>query len=504
MQFHVIKGGAVRKPTACAIVGIHENATMTDSARQLDRASGGAIARLLRRGDFAGKNAETLLIVASRRGPAERLLLVGLGPRGSFGRKAYRRAIFAATQSLAKSGAANAVSYLAREPVPGLDSYYAARHAVESVNNALYRIPDLKTAKKPPRPKLARFGIVVPDADADAASRGVRDGAGIAAGSAFTKDLANLPANVCTPSYLADAARALAKEHKSVRARVLDAREIKRLGMGSFLSVTRGSDEPPRLIVLEYSGGKKGDAPVALVGKGITFDSGGISLKPGDKMWEMKGDMAGAAAVLFTLRALGRLKPDVKVVGILCCAENLPDANAQRPGDIFTARNGKSVMVDNTDAEGRLVLTDGLFRAGEERATHVLDIATLTGAVVRALGPSVAGIMGTDRELIRRVIHSGENQGEGFWELPLVEEYRESLKTPFADINNIAAGGLAGAITAGLFLREFVPPDVAWAHLDIAGPMFRDKDWKYYEAGAIGFGVKTLTDFCERFRDPVA
>jgi leucyl aminopeptidase len=237
------------------------------------------------------------------------------------------------------------------------------------------------------------------------------------------------------------------------------------------------------------------------VGKGITFDSGGISLKPGDKMWEMKGDMAGAAAVLYTMRALGRIKPEVKVVGVLCCAENFPDANAQRPGDIFTAKNGKSIMVDNTDAEGRLVLTDGMARAGEEGATHLIDIATLTGAVVRALGPSVAGIMGTDRDLIQRVIRSGEHHGEAFWELPLVEEYRESLKSPYADLNNIAAGGVAGAITAGLFLREFVPENVKWAHLDIAGPMFKDKDWKYYEPGALAFGLKTLVDVCERFRD---
>jgi leucyl aminopeptidase len=221
-------------------------------------------------------------------------------------------------------------------------------------------------------------------------------------------------------------------------------------------------------------------------------------------MWEMKGDMAGAAAVLMSLRALGRIAPDVKVIGILCCAENLPDALAQRPGDIFTARNGKSIMVDNTDAEGRLVLTDGFYRAFEEEATHLLDIATLTGAVVRALGPSVAGIMGTSRELIERVKRSGENHGEVFWELPLVEEYKESLKTPYADINNIAAAGLAGAITAGLFLKEFVPERAQWAHMDIAGPMFRDKEWKYYEAGAVGFGVKTLVDFCERFHDPLA
>jgi leucyl aminopeptidase len=258
------------------------------------------------------------------------------------------------------------------------------------------------------------------------------------------------------------------------------------------------------MVILRHVPRQPSKETIALVGKGITFDSGGISLKPGDHMWEMKGDMAGAAAVLYAMRAIGRLKPDVRVIGILCCAENMPDAAAQRPGDIFTAKNGKSIMVDNTDAEGRLVLTDGLFRAGEEGATHIVDIATLTGAVLRALGPSVAGVLGTDPGLIRRIIRSGENHGEAFWELPLVEEYKESLKTPFADLNNISAGGLAGAITAGLFLREFVPAGTAWAHLDIAGPMFRDKDWKYFEAGAIGFGLKTMVDLCERFRDPLA
>jgi leucyl aminopeptidase len=258
------------------------------------------------------------------------------------------------------------------------------------------------------------------------------------------------------------------------------------------------------MVVLRHVPRKPSKETIALVGKGITFDSGGISIKPSDKMWEMKGDMAGAAAVLFAMRAIGKIRPDVKVLGILCCAENMPDANAQRPGDIFVAKNGKSVMVDNTDAEGRLVLTDGLARAGEEGATHIVDIATLTGAVVRALGPSVAGVMGTDASLVKRVIRSGEHHGEPFWELPLVEEYKDSLKTPYADLNNIAAGGLAGAITAGLFLREFVPSGAAWAHLDIAGPMFKEKEWKYYDAGAIGFGVKTLVDLCERFREPVS
>jgi leucyl aminopeptidase len=317
------------------------------------------------------------------------------------------------------------------------------------------------------------------------------------------RDFINEPGAVVTPEAFANEAAEIARE-VDLEAEVLDPAALEARGYLGILRVGAGSQHPGRMIILRHVPRKASKETVAIVGKGITFDTGGISLKPSDKMWEMKGDMAGAAATLFAMRALGKLRPHLKVIGILCCAENMPDAGAQRPGDIFVAKNGKSIQVDNTDAEGRLVLADGLARAGEEGATHILDIATLTGAVVKALGPSVAGIMGSDPELVQRVIRSGANHGEAWWELPLVEEYKDSLKTPFADVNNIAAGGLAGAITAGLFLREFVPENTAWAHLDIAGPMFRDKDWKYYETGAIGFGVKTLVDLCERFRDPVA
>jgi leucyl aminopeptidase len=344
--------------------------------------------------------------------------------------------------------------------------------------------------------------FVHPDHQADAEARKARY-AWVAENVNRARDLINEPGSVVTPEAIAAEAGEVARE-LDLEIEVLDPAALRQRGYQGILRVGAGSVHPGRMVVLRHVPKKPSAETLALVGKGITFDSGGISLKPGDKMWEMKGDMAGAAAVLFAMRALGKLRPELKVLGILCCAENLPDANAQRPGDIFTTKNGKSVMVDNTDAEGRLVLIDGLTRSTEEGATHVVDIATLTGAVVRALGPSVAGVMGSDPALVRRVLRSGENQGEAFWELPLVEEYRDALKTPFADLNNVAAGGLAGAITAGLFLREFVPPGAAWAHLDIAGPMFRDKDWKYFEAGAIGFGVKTLVDLCERFRDPIA
>jgi leucyl aminopeptidase len=350
--------------------------------------------------------------------------------------------------------------------------------------------------------KEASFTILThPDHQADAEARRARY-LWVSENVNRARDLINEPANVVSPEVIATLASEIARELE-LEIEVLDPKALEAKGYQGILRVGSGSANPGRMIVLRHVPRKPSKEVIALVGKGITFDSGGISLKPGDKMWEMKGDMAGAAAVLFAMRALGKIRPDLKVIGILCCAENMPDATAQRPGDIFVAKNGKSVMVDNTDAEGRLVLTDGLARAGEEGATHVVDIATLTGAVVRALGPSVAGVMGTDAGLVKRVIRSGEHHGEPFWELPLVEEYRDSLKTPYADLNNIAAGGLAGAITAGLFLREFVPQGAAWAHLDIAGPMFKEKEWKYFDAGAIGFGVKTLVDLCERFREPV-
>jgi leucyl aminopeptidase len=312
------------------------------------------------------------------------------------------------------------------------------------------------------------------------------------------RDVINEPGSVATPEYLAEAARDIAKK-ADLDLRIWDEKKLQKDGFNGLLQVGRGSSFPPRLIRLAYRT-RKAKGHLAFVGKGITFDTGGISIKPADKMYEMKGDMAGGAAVLYAMKAIGQLKPDVNVTGIVPAAENFPDANAQRPGDIFYAKNGKSIMVDNTDAEGRLILTDGLYLAGEEEATHILDIATLTGACVRALGLSIAGVMGNDKRLIQAVMDSGQNQGEAFWELPLPDEYKELLKTPYADINNIG-GPIAGALTAGLFLQEFVPEKTAWAHLDIAGPFIREKDWKYYEAGATAFGLKTLVDLAERFNE---
>jgi len=489
MQFHASGMSAARQRTACAIVGVHEGAAMTGSARALDRACGGVIGRLLRRGDFSGKTGEVLPILAARKGPAERVLLVGLGPRSGYGRKQYRRAVVVATQWLAKSGAANALSYLAVDPVPGAEPYYAARHAVESVSSTLYRIPDLKSGRKPPRPKLARIGIAVPVADLVAARRGIKDGRGVAAGMALMRDLANLPANVCTPTYLAGAARKLAAEHKSVRARVLDVREIRRLKMGSFLSVTRGSDEPPRLIVLEYRGASSREAPVALVGKGITFDTGGISLKQPPGMDEMKFDMSGAASVFGAFKALATIGAAVNVVGIIPTCENMPSGRATRPGDIVTSMSGKTIEVLNTDAEGRLILCDGISYARRFKPSAVVDIATLTGACVIALGAHYCGLFSPDEKLASAIAAAGERADDRAWRLPVAEEYSDLLKSNFADMANVA-GREAGAITAACFLWKFTD-GLRWAHLDIAGSAYLSGSQK----GSTGRPVPLLVDW---------
>jgi leucyl aminopeptidase len=462
---------------------------MTGSARELDRASGGAIRRLLRRGDFAGKAGELLPLLAPGSGPAERILLVGLGPRSSFGRKAYRRAIVVATQWLAKSGAANAMSYLAREPVPRLEPYYAARQALESVASTLYRTPDFKSGRKPLRPRLARFGIAVQSGDLAAARRGVRDGRGVAAGMALTRDLANLPANVCTPTYLAGAARRLAAEHKRVRARVLDVRDIRRLKMGSFLSVTRGSDEPPRLIVLEYRGAGSREAPVALVGKGITFDTGGISLKQPPGMDEMKFDMTGAASVFGALKALATIGAPVNVVGIIPTCENMPSGRATKPGDIVTSMSGKTIEVLNTDAEGRLILCDGITYARRFKPRAVVDIATLTGACVIALGAHYCGLFSPDEKLASALSSAGERADDRAWRMPVAEEYSDQLKSNFADMANVA-GREGGAITAACFLWKFAD-GLRWAHLDIAGSAYLTGSQK----GSTGRPVPLLVDW---------
>jgi leucyl aminopeptidase len=367
--------------------------------------------------------------------------------------------------------------------------------AVEGYLLGGYRFDKYK--KEKPKGPDASVSVVVHPDDRAVSEEGLRRHTAVSEEVNRCRDIVNEPGAVIYPDTLARIAKKVASD-RNLKCTILNEKQLEKQGYHGLVEVGKGSVHPPRMIILRYEPRRKSRHHVALVGKGITFDTGGISLKPPEGMFTMKGDMAGGAAVLFAMSAIGRLKPAVRVTGIIPAAENFPGNHAQRPGDIFVAKNGKSVMVDNTDAEGRLVLTDGLARAGEEGATHIIDIATLTGAVVRALGNSVAGVMGNNSDLVRAVIRSGENHGEMFWELPLVEEYKETLKTPYADLNNVG-GKLAGAITAGLFLREFVPEKTAWAHLDIAGPFLLEKSWKYFGEGATGFGLKTMVDLCQRF-----
>jgi leucyl aminopeptidase len=373
---------------------------------------------------------------------------------------------------------------------------YAAS-AAEGAALGAYRFDKYKRDGDKKRPKLS-FAVVCRPEDRKQVESSLSRSLVVSEAVNHTRDLVNEPGDRMYPKVLADTARRLAKEH-GLAASVVSGKDLEKQGYRGLLAVGKGSVYPPCLIVLRYRPKKPASkAHLALVGKGITFDTGGISIKPAEGMWEMKGDMAGGAAVLQSMAAIARLKPKVAVTGIVAAAENFPGPRAQRPGDIFVAKNGKSIMVDNTDAEGRLVLTDALARAGEEGATHIVDAATLTGSCVRALGTAVAGIMGNDKKLVEAVIESGRRHGELFWELPLVEEYKEMLKTPYADINNVG-GKYAGAITAGLFLREFVPEGAAWVHLDIAGPFILEKPWKYFPEGATGFAVQTFVDLAERF-----
>jgi leucyl aminopeptidase len=468
MELKAVTGSAGEVRSDCVLVGVFESRELTDAARQLDRRLGRRLGNLLRRGDFAAKLGETQLLPELSTAPAQRVLLVGLGARKAYDRRAYRRASIAGAQALVRTAARQAVSWLAHEPPTGVDAYYAGRIAAEAVAHVLYRIPDLKSGTKPPAPALRRvsFGVTNDKARREM-QRGLDDGKGIAAGLQLTRDLGNLPANVCTPRYLAQAARGLARRQRAVKVRVLGRPAIAKLRMGSFLSVTAGADEPPQLIVLEYRGGARGAAPVALVGKGITFDSGGISLKDPAGMDEMKFDMSGAASVIGTFAAAAALKIPLNLVGVVPACENLPGGRATKPGDIVRSMSGQTIEVLNTDAEGRLILADALTFVRRFKPAVVVDIATLTGACVIALGAHFSGLMSADDELARELQSAGDRADDRTWRMPLVDEYGEGLKSNFADFAN-TGGREGGAITAAVFLSKFAQ-GLRWAHMDIAG-----------------------------------
>ena len=488
MEFAVWTKGLAALAVDCLVVGVFEETELGAEARAVDAASGGRLQRLLTRGDFAGRAGETLLITEVTELPARRVLLVGLGARAQLTRRSWRRALSSAVTALSRTRIASVALALERPAARELDDYYFGRAIAEIVGSALYRINDLKTGKKPPAPALKKV-LAGPVRKADAAARGFKHGAAIAAAATIQRDLANLPANVCTPTFLAEEARALAKRLKSLTARVLDEAAIRREKMGCLLAVSQGSREPPRFIVLEYRGGKSSGGPVVLVGKGVTFDTGGISLKDPPAMDEMKFDMSGAAAVIASLTLAAELRLPLHVVGLIAAVENMPDGKAVKPGDIATSASGQTVEILNTDAEGRLILSDALHYARRFRPAAVVDIATLTGACVVALGHHHSGVMGNDEALVGQLLEAGVRAEDRCWQLPLTEEYFDQLKSNFADFANVG-GRDGGAITAATFLGKFTQ-GMPWAHLDIAGTAYQGGASK----GSTGRPTPLLADF---------
>jgi leucyl aminopeptidase len=494
MQFDVWSKGLATLEADCLVVGIHDNGAddspLTEEAKALDAATGGRIAKLVSRGDFPGRTGETLLIPDLEGLKATRVLLTGLGSQKNFSRKAFRKALAAAVTALNRTRIASVAFAVARPSFNDLDDYYFGRVVAEVVGTTLYKINDLKSGKKPKPPTLETvIAGPVRGAGASAAKRGLTHGAAIAAASKVQRDLANLPGNVCTPSYLADQAKALAKGNPSVKVTVLDEAAIKKEKMGCFLAVTQGSAEPPRFIVMEYKGPKAPKAPIVLVGKGITFDTGGISLKDPGAMDEMKFDMSGSAAVIAALTLVSTLKLPLNVVGLIAAAENMPSATAIKPGDIVTSAAGHTVEILNTDAEGRLVLCDALHYARRYEPAAIVDLATLTGACVVALGAHHAGCMANDDALAREIVAAGVRADDRAWHLPVTEEYADQLKSNFADFANIG-GREGGAITAAAFLGKFVQ-GLKWAHLDIAGVAYQGGANK----GSTGRPTALLADF---------
>jgi leucyl aminopeptidase len=489
MQFPVKTGAPAEQRTACAIVPLFDGAALTGAAKELDKASGGVIRRLVRTGDASGEAGKALMVHDTRRAAAERFLLVGCGKRDEFGPKPFVSVLMNAVRYLADTGVRDAINYLAYADSAAIDEYYAGRLSAETARTAAYRFDELKSSKRPPQ-KLSRLGLGLAEgAEVRAARRGVKDGIGIAEGQDLARDLGNRPPNVCTPAHLAAAAKEIAKQYENMEVKVLEDREIKRLGMGAFLAVTAGSRVPPRLIVLQYRGGGAKEPPIALCGKGITFDSGGISLKPPPKMDEMKYDMCGAAAVLGTMKSLGELQPAVNVVAIVPTCENMPGGSATRPGDIVKSLSGQTVEILNTDAEGRLILADALCYSRRFKPRCVLDVATLTGACVVALGPLYTGLFTNDEELAEALLAAGRRSRDLAWRMPVDPEYGDSLKSNFADFAN-AGSRDGGASIAAQFLSRFVD-DARWVHLDIAGVAWKSDANK----GATGRPVALLVDF---------
>jgi leucyl aminopeptidase len=480
--------GFVTGKSDCIVLGVFEAQTLSGAALDIDTATKGLISRVIKAGDIDGKAGKTLFLHEVSGIGASRVLLVGLGKQDAFGQKAYNDAVKSAWRALLATKVVQVTFTLAQLPVLERGSDWGVRAAILALRGETYRFTRMKSKPEAAAHALKRVVFSVDPADEKAAKTAVKQSVALANGVDLTRDLGNLPGNVCTPTYLANTAKQIAKDW-GLKAEVLGLKQIQALKMGSFLSVARGSVEPPQFIVLHYRGAAAKAAPIVLVGKGITFDTGGISLKPGDAMDEMKFDMCGAGSVLGTIRAVAEMGLKLNVVGIIPTCENMPAGNATKPGDIVTSMKGLTIEVLNTDAEGRLILCDALTYAERFKPAAVIDIATLTGACVVALGYHNSGLFSKDDALAGELLDASREASDPAWRLPLDDEYHEQLKSNFADLANIG-GRPGGSITAACFLSRFTE-NYPWAHLDIAGTASKGGAAK----GATGRPVPLLTQF---------
>jgi leucyl aminopeptidase len=465
MKFTLQSGSYESKAQDCLIVGIFENNALSQTAKKLDKLSNGAFSKLLKVSDIQGKSTQTLFVYNIPGIKAERILLVGCGKQAALTERDFRKLIMTSIKAISTSKAKRVISFLTELDVENRDTAWKIKQSVEVSRSALYSFDDYKSTKAP-KPSLEEIALAIPEnKQAKDYQKALTQAVATANGMEFTKNLANQPSNVCNPTYVASEAKKFAKAYKNITVKVLEEKDMAKLGMGAFLSVTKGSAQDAKLVCLEYKGSSK--APLVLVGKGITFDTGGISLKPADAMVGMKYDMCGAATVLGVMKAVAELKLPIHLVGILALAENMPSGTASKPEDIVTTLSGQTVEIMNTDAEGRLVLCDALTYAERYKPDTVIDIATLTGAVVIALGTQATGLVSNYEPLANDLLAAGQETYDRAWQLPLWEEYQEQIKSPFADMSN-TGGRMAGTITAGCFLSRFAKK-FHWAHLDVAG-----------------------------------
>ncbi len=489
MEFSIKNGNPGKQRSACVVVGVFETRVLTEAAKTLDKNANGYISDILNNGDMEGKAGSTLLLHKVPNTVCKRVLLVGLGKKSKLHDREYRNAVQAAFNALHETGALDAVLFLIEDPVIKREISWKISHTVIMAMKSVYHPDQLKSKHEGSKQHLRKVTLSTTSrVDSDIGEKALQWGLATAHGMSLTKDLGNLPPNVCTPSYLAELAMKMAKTYK-LKATVLEQKDMERLGMGSLLSVAQGSSQPPKLITHEYWGRKKKEKPVVQVGKGVTFDTGGISLKPAAEMDEMKYDMCGAASVLGTIAAIAQMRLPINVVGIIPATENMPGGNATKPGDIVTSMSGQTIEILNTDAEGRLILCDALTYAERYEPEVVIDIATLTGACVIALGHVASGLLSNNEELAMELLNASEQAADRAWHLPLWDDYQEQLKSNFADMANIG-GRAAGTITAACFLSRFTKK-YRWAHIDIAGTAWESGKKK----GATGRPVLLLTQF---------